>query len=129
VLTVSDSFGPGPVDTAVITVVAADNFAQTAVLQASDIVTALEAVEVTTAGNQNALTNFFVQAVRSIQKGNIADAIAKLENALNRTDGCTERGVPDEGTDENERDWIVSCGAQATVYSEISSALAALRAL
>ena len=53
VLTVSDSFGPGPVDTAVITVVAADNFAQTAVLQASDIVTALEAVEVTTAGNQN----------------------------------------------------------------------------
>ena len=128
-LTVSDFLGPGPIDTAVITVVAADSFAQTAVLQANDVVTAFEAQEVTTAGNQNALTNFFVQAVRSIQKGDIADAIAKLENALNRTDGCTERGAPDEGTDENERDWIVSCNAQAIVYFEIGNALAALRTL
>ena len=112
-----------------VTVAAADQFAQIALLQANDFVTTVDATEVTTAGNQNALTNFFAQAIRSIQKGNIADAITKLENALSRTDGCAERGVPDEGGNENERDWIVSCGAQATVYSEISSALAALRAL
>jgi hypothetical protein len=128
-LTVADFLGPGLIDTAVVTVAAADEFVQISVLRANDIVIALDATEVTTAGNQNALTNFFAQAVRLLQKGNIADAITKLENALNRTDGCAERGVPDEGDDENERDWIVSCGAQTTVYSEISNALAALRAL
>ena len=128
-LTVSDFLGPGQADMAVLTVAAADDFAQIGVLQANGIVTTLDATEVTTAGNQNALTNFFAQAIRSIQKGNIADAIDKLENALSRTDGCAERGLPDEGDDENERDWIVSCGAQATIYSEISSALTALRSL
>jgi hypothetical protein len=128
-LTVSDFLGPGTTDTAVVMVAVADDFAQLAVLRAYDIVSALDVADVTTKGNQNALSNFFVQAVRSIQKGNIADAIEKLENALSRTDGCTERGAPDQGNGENERDWIVNCSAQVATYSEISGALAALRSL
>ena len=103
-------------------------FALISILGADDTVTSLNASEVTTTGNQNALTNFFAQAVRSIHKGNIAHAISKLESALNRTDGCVERGVPDDGSDENERDWMLSCDDQVSVYLEISNALEALRA-
>ena len=129
-LTVSDFLGPNPVsDTAEITVTTAESFAEASILSADDIITMLDPAEVTTSGNQNALTNFFSQAARSIRKGNIADAISKLQNARNRTDGCVERGVPDDGSGDNERDWILSCADQALAYTEINNALDALGAL
>lgn len=126
-LTVSDFLGANPIsDVAEITVATTEDFARTTIMETEDLTSALDENDVTTAGNQNALTNFFAQAVRSIQKGNIADGINKLENALLRTDGCVERGSPDDGSGTDERDWIVSCSEQATAYNQINLAIEAL---
>ena len=80
--------------------------------------------EVTTQGNQTALSEFLAQAVVFVQQGNIATAISKLENALERTDGCVLRGEPDG--DGPGRDWITDCDAPAEAYNTLTAALDAL---
>ena len=81
----------------------------------------------TNGGNQNALGNFLTQAIFAIQNGDIAQAISKLEQALERTDGCVLRGSAD-GNGPG-RDWITDdpdCSAQIAAYNEISAAIVAL---
>lgn len=92
--------------------------------QAYDIITALPLAAVTTRGNQNALTNFLSQAIVAIQNNHLATARDKVEEAIERTDGCVLRGAPD-GSGPG-RDWITSCAAQMDIYDLLTAALAAL---
>lgn len=92
--------------------------------QAYDIITALPLAAVTTGGNQKALTNFLSQAIVAIQNNHLATARHKVEEAIERTDGCVLRGAPD-GSGPG-RDWITSCAAQMEIYDLLTAALAAL---
>jgi hypothetical protein len=124
-LLVSDFVGPGTPDTIVVTAVSAEGFAELQIITANEQVAALTPEDVTSVGNQTALTNFLRQAVVAIQTGDFSEAIKKLEDALARTDGCVLRGAPD-GNGPG-RDWITSCVDQAVIYDSLSSALSALK--
>ena len=51
-----------------------------------------------TGGNRIALWNFLIQARANAQSGNTDQAMKKLQQALERTDGCVLRGAPDTKT-------------------------------
>lgn len=123
-LEVSDAIGPGAPDSVNVTVTTAQDYSESQILDADTIVVGLNASQVTTGGNQNALSNFLEQAVVALQDGDTAEAIQKLEKALKRTDGCPLRGSPD-GNGQG-RDWITDCAAQTDVYNTLSAALAVL---
>ncbi len=124
VLTVSDAGGSGTPDSAIVVVSTPGDFAQAEIQQADTAVTSLESTEVTTSGNQNALSNFLMQSTSAIQEGDTSEAVDKLDKASVRTDGCIERGSPD-GNGPG-RDWITTCEAQMEVYEPIDSARQAL---
>jgi hypothetical protein len=124
-LTVSDFIGPGAPDSALVTAVSAEDFAQLEILEASDALVSVPPANVTTEGNQTALGNFLRQATVAIQEGDIPEAVDKLQKAIARTDGCVLRGIPDG--DGPERDWVTNCTDQATLYESLTSALQALR--
>lgn len=119
-LNVSDAIGPGTSDSVVVVASSPEDFAQLEIQSADAVVTSLESTEVTTSGNQNALSNFLIQSTVSIQDGETEEAIDKLDKAIERTDGCIERGSPD-GNGPG-RDWITDCQAQSEVYEPIDSA-------
>lgn len=124
-LVVSDFLGEGIADTVEFTVTSALGYAEMQVISACDLVSALPLSMVTTKGNQNAYCNFLSQAIKELQKGKIDNAIDKLEQAMERSDGCVLRGAPDGNG--GGRDWIIDCGAQVTVYGYLHSAVAALQ--
>jgi hypothetical protein len=123
-LAVSDPIGPGFADTLVITATDPDSYAEVQITSGSETIVALPPESVTTGGNQEAMTNFLIQAVDSIEKGKADQATSKLEQAIERTDGCALRGVPD-GNGPG-RDWVTTCEAQANVYPLLLEALNAL---
>ena len=123
-LGVSDFVGSGISALVEVTATLAEEFAEVQIINVDTIVTALDAGEVTTAGNQEAYGNFLSQASVAIQEGDIAAAIDKLEKAISRTDGCALRGVAD-GKGQG-RDWITSCVEQAVIYPSLVGALEAL---
>ena len=123
-LTVSDAIGPGAPASATVTAISAEDYASGLIDDAESFVDSLPASEVTTQGNANALTNFLQQAAAAIQEGDIDKAISKLEQALNRVDGCAERGAPDGNG--SWRDWVTTCPSQAPIYDALSAALAAI---
>jgi len=123
-LTVSDALGAGVPDAADITALDVDDFANQQITDAADLIVNLPPTDVTTSGNQNAMTNFLAQAAAAIQAGDFAEAVKKLNDLLNRTDGCELRGAPD-GNGPG-RDWILNCAAQAETYMLLTAAIAAL---
>ena len=124
-LQVSDLIGPGGSSTLTVTAATPGDYSQTVITDAAADIDALPPGSVTTGGNQNALTNFLSQAVAAIQTGDIDQAVAKLEEAISRTDGCTLRGAPD-GNGQG-RDWIADCDDQAVAYVALTEALAVLQ--
>ena len=123
-LEVSDFIGPGEPDTVQVTATTVAGFAEFHIVAACDTVTNLDASQVSTEGNRRALCNFLGQAIRALQKGQLATALDKLDKSIKRTDGCALRGAPD-GNGPG-RDWITDCSAQATVYNALVLALGAL---
>jgi hypothetical protein len=85
---------------------------------------------VTTGGNQKALGNFMLQVIKALQKDDVANAIKKLNAAIERTDGCALRGGPDAGGggggNPPAKDYINNCDDQAVAYSGLVEALDAL---
>jgi hypothetical protein len=121
-LEVSDFLGPNAVLATVgFTATTAASFAESVILDACEIVAGLDADQVTTKGNQNAFCNQLANAVKDLQKGKTADAIDKLNKAIERTDGCPLRGTPD-GNGKG-RDWITDCDAQQVVYDLLTLAI------
>jgi Concanavalin A-like lectin/glucanases superfamily/PKD domain len=123
-LVVSDLLGPSSPDTVIITATSANNYAEIQILEANEVITALPSNNVTTGGNQNALTNFLSQAVVAIQSGDLPKAKQKLQQAIERTDGCVLRGALDDNGPG--RDWITDCAAQIEAYAMLNDALAAI---
>jgi hypothetical protein len=119
-LTVSDALSPGAPDSVIIVASSPGDFAQVEIQAADAIMTSLDESQVTTEGNRNALSNFLMQSTVSVQEGDTTDAVDKLDKAIERTDGCVERGSPD-GNGPG-RDWITDCQAQSEVYEPIDSA-------
>jgi uncharacterized protein YjbI with pentapeptide repeats len=123
-LIVSDFLGPSLPDFVRITATNAETFAEVQIANGAETVTTLPPSSVTTEGNQSALNNFLIQATTAIQGGDLAEARLKLHQAIERTDGCVLRGIPDKNGPG--RDWITDCAAQREAYRLLNDALAAL---
>jgi len=123
-LDVSDFIGPGTPATVFIIATTAADFAQSKILEADSLLSSLPPSQVTTKGNQNALSNFLDQAVIALQSGDTEEAIQKLEKAIARTDGCELRGSAD-GNGPG-RDWVIACSAQIAIYDLLQEALGVL---
>ncbi len=123
-LVVSNSFDDSAPDTVTITVISGEDFVENTLMETLDVVANLPSGAVTTKGNQQALMNFLSQAIVAIQEGNTELALAKIDNALERTDGCVLRGEPD-GNGPG-RDWITDCVDQVLVYTFLILAKEAL---
>jgi len=124
-LTVSDFLEAGAPLTVSFVASTAEEFSQMQIITVSTVVTALQPAEITTAGNQNAFGNFLTNTMEQIQKGKVDKAIADLEKAIARTDGCALRGAPD-GNGAG-MDWVTTCDAQASIYDSLVAALEALQ--
>ncbi len=124
-LIVSDFLGEGTTVTAEFVATTRDDYAITPIVDAGDLAENLLPGQVTNGGNQNAFGNFLKQAVALINEGDVAGAISKLKQAIERTDGCALRGAPD-GNGPG-RDWITDCAAQTEVYTFLTSALTTLQ--
>lgn len=124
-LIVSDLIGPGAPATLEVVATTPANYAEIQIVYASDVVEGLKAGQVTTGGNQKALSNFLKKATKNIQKGNYAQAIVDLNQAIERADGIPLRGSLD-GNGPG-RDWITDPAKQAEVYALLTAAVAALR--
>ncbi len=124
-LTVSDPLGAGIPDSVTITAIRPDDFAKMAVIKANNILIGLEPHQVTTKGNQKALSKLMRQVITTLNgECAIEEPIAKLYSAIRRVDGCTLRGEPD--SKGKERDWIIDCEVQKEVYAELDAALQSL---
>jgi hypothetical protein len=123
-LTVSDFLEAGTPVTVSFVASTAEEFSQMQIINVSTVVVTLEPAEITTAGNQEAFGNFLTNTMSQIQKGNLNKAIADLERAIARTDGCALRGSPD-GNGPG-MDWVTTCDAQASIYNSLVEALQVL---
>ena len=124
-LTVTDPFGATSSDSVSAAVILSGQYAADRIADALNLIGGLSLDQVTTKGNRNALQKFLTQAVTALQQGDTAEAISKLEQALERTDGCILRGGPDGNG--SGRDWVIDCGAQTAIYQRLAEAVNVLR--
>ena len=123
-LTVSDFLGGGTPDSVKITAISAENYAETQIQMAAEVVSGLPQTNLTSEGNRRAFLNYLSHAVQFIETGHLTQARQELEAAIARTDGCALRGTPDgAGT---SRDWITTCDAQDQVHSLLADALSVM---
>ena len=133
-LTVNDDFADSAQDVVIVSVATAGDYATQQIVNALNIIASLPPSSVTTTGNQNALTNFLSSAIDQINKGNTSQAIKKLEDAIERLDGCALRGTPDVsgGGNKPAKDYVIdsgdptNCAVQAVPYALLNNALGAL---
>ena len=123
-LTASDPYGGMSADRVVVSVISTEEFAAGQIADALNLVGALNLEQLTTRGNRQALQNFLSQALAALRAGDTEEARSKLAQAVERTDGCVLRGVPDGNG--SGRDWITDCAAQAALYEKLTAALGAL---
>jgi CSLREA domain-containing protein len=121
-LTVSDHIGSGApvVTTFTATAVVVPSSAESKIITAINLVNGLPLNQVTNKGNRKDLANILRKAIRNLQNANYCKAVEKLDQAIERTDGCPLRSKPD--TKNKTRDWITSCTAQIAVYNNLFAA-------
>jgi hypothetical protein len=120
-LTVIDGFGGAGFDSLVVSAITVDIFAINQVAAALNAVGGLPPKSVTNRGNRQALQRLLTQAIHALQTGQDKRAWIKLDQAIDRTDGCVLHGVPD--IRGSGRDWVTNCAAQITIYNELKAAL------
>ena len=118
----------GLVDSEVSTVnIAVTTYQAAATEQLGTLDTSITSIPTTTfnsINSQNALTNKINAALASLDNGNYADALTKLQSdILGKTDGCAVSGAPDKN------DWITTCDAQNQIYPMIIEIIGYLRHL
>jgi hypothetical protein len=116
-LTVSDFLGAGAPATVEVTAITAGAYAEQKIMCAADLIAGLGPNQVTTKGNQNALGNFLSQTVKEMQKGNNANAISKVNEAIERTNGCEVNPGPSPDGNGPGRDWVTDCGVQPPILA------------
>ena len=119
-LTPSDTLGAGAHDDVQITATTVAAYGEGQIQAASALIAALPPAAVTSPGNRNALMQFLGNAIASLQSGNSVQAVQRLDQALIRIDGCTERGAAD-GNGPG-RDWVVPCDEQSAIYALVKDA-------
>ena len=128
-LVVSDPFVASAPDSVTIAVTTRADFAGQQTVNALNGVGSLPPSSVTTKGNQTAFGNVLTQVIAALQVGDVGDAKKKLQDAIERTDGCTLRGSPDPaGGGQIKQDYIKACTDQAPVYTLLKNALDSLSA-
>ena len=126
-LIVSDPFVASAPDAVTIAVITTGDFAEQQTVDAINTVGSLPPSSVTTKGNQTALENFLTQVTAALQVGDLSEAKKRLQDAIERTDGCALRGSPDPpGGGQIKQDYIMACTDQAPVYTLLKDALDAL---
>jgi hypothetical protein len=123
-LTVSDPYGAGIPDTVDIVVLDGASYAAQQLLQANSTLMSIPLTQITTPGNRTALSGLLAQAGRSLNRSDYKAALQKLEQAIERTDGCRRTGQPD-GNGPG-RDWVTSCAAQAELIARLEAARQAI---
>ena len=126
-LIVTDPFVGSTPDTVTIAVVTTSDFAGQQTVGALNSVASLPPSSVTTKGNHTAFANLLTQVIAALQVGDVVDAKKKLQDAIERTDGCSLRSSPDApGGGQIKQDYIKACTDQAPVYTLLKDALDAL---
>lgn len=123
-LVVSDPIGPGAPDTVTITAASAEDLAEMIIVETADLIATLPKTSITKHGNRKKLGEFLAEAIAAIHEDALDDAVAYLEKARVRTDGCTLRGSADRKGPG--RDWITDdpdCTAQNEVYALLTEAI------
>jgi hypothetical protein len=124
-LVVDDGQASSASDSVLVHVITAAELAEDLIAEAHDIVTGLGSAELSTPGHGRSFERHLEQALEALALGLFGDAIAKLEWALVRTDGCALNGLPDRRNGPGA-DWITTCEAQAPIYDALVAALDAL---
>jgi len=128
-LVVNDGIANSTPDEITITVITAEYFAEINAIDAISAISVLPPDSVTTKGNQTALSQHISQVIVALQADDIQEALIKLEQAIERTDGCALRGAPDTGKGQGpkpRKDYITDCASQDSVYAFLADAFAAL---
>ncbi len=124
-LIANDGFSNSVMDEVIITAAAPTDFAQIMLAAAQAAVNNLQNSEVDKRGNRDRLARMIADAIVDIQSLKLAQAKRTIDDALLRVDGCALRGTPDTAAGP-DRDWVVTCGAQATIYPKLLAARQAL---
>ena len=119
-LTVSDPIGEGSTDSVSITVV--DDLTSHYLTEASTEIEDIDSADFDSTGHQNTLGNFIDQALSAYLSGNNNQAVKKIEDAIERVDGCALRGAPDLGNNPR-KDYVTVCSAQFNAYELLTLAL------
>ena len=126
-LIANDPFVASSPDTVTIAVTTTVDFAGQQTVDAINTAGSLPPSSVTTKGNQTALGNLLTQVIAALQVGDVGEAKKKLQDAIERTDGCHLRGSPDSpGGGHIKQDYIKTCTDQAPVYTLLKDALDSL---
>ena len=127
-LVVNDGFASSVPDAVLITAISGQEYAESMLQAANDVVANLPDSAFDAIGHRNSLSNLISQAIDLIQQDKISQAIDKIDSIIRRTDGCALRGAPDGNG--QERDWIVdSCDSQNDLYPLLIDARSALESL
>ena len=129
-LIVNDGYADSVPDTVTIVVVTTEEFAEVQTMEVLNLISVLPINRVTNSGNQTALENMLLQVIESLQDvpADLQKAQKKLQDALERTDGCTLRGAPDinGGGNSPKADTITNCTDQDVIYPLLVDALNAI---
>jgi hypothetical protein len=126
-LVVNDPFVSSAEDRSTVAAISAADFAAQQTAQTLNDLGSLPASALTTQGNRKAFANFLTQAIAALQTDDVTEARKKLQDAMDRTDGCTLRGSPDPaGSGQIKQDYITNCADQIPLYSTLKEALDSL---
>lgn len=122
-LIVSDGFVDSDPSTTQVQAITEQTEAGDAVRAVQEEVASLDPSALKTRSVQKKIVKQLNAVLAAIDKGEFAQALAKLEHLLTKTDGCATTGAP--GRD----DWIEDCGAQEQVYPLLLDAIKLLKNL
>jgi hypothetical protein len=95
-----------------------------AVVQTQDDVRSINPSSFQNGNMKNALLNKLDAVIQSVEAGDYAAALDKLQNdILRKTDGCASAGAPDAN------DWVVNSDEQARLYPMILRLISMVRAM
>lgn len=126
-LVVNDLFAVSAPDNVGITAISAADFASNILMDTSNFIVDLPDNSFDAKGHRNAWTNLIAQIINFTQKGQLDKAVEKLDQIIERVDGCALDSSPDpKGDKEVAADWIVNCADQSDIYNDLIEATAAL---
>jgi hypothetical protein len=129
-LIVSDGYADSAPDLVTAVITTTEDYATVQTVENFNTIASLPESNVTTSGNKTALGNALLQVIESLgdDPPDLEKARKKLEDAIERTDGCALRGTPDVkgGGASPKADTINNCADQEVIYPLLVDALNAI---